>query len=114
MAVAHHWDRIDEQELYKDEYVNSYNMENYAITDGYLSFNMHDYDAYNNITYNTPQELEDNNKVIRIAIGRWGRLDYSDMVVYDNNGKRNLTEEEYAYYNGRYDSIYDYYLGGIL
>ena len=94
MAVAHHWDRIDEQELYKDEYVNSYNMENYAITDGYLSFSMHDYDAYNNITYNTPQELEDNNKVIRIAIGRCGSLDYSDMVVYDNNGKRNLTEDD--------------------
>ena len=114
MAVAHHWDRIDEQELYKDEYVNSYNMENYAITDGYLSFSMHDYDAYNNITYNTPQELEDNNKVIRIAIGLCRSLDYSDMVVYDNNGKRNLTEDEYTYYNGRYDSIYDYYLGGIL
>ena len=114
ILITNHWDAIDEQEKYKDEYVTSNDMENYAITDGYLSFSMHDYDAYNNITYNSPQELEDNNKVVRIKISRWGSLDYTDMVVYDTNEKRNLTEEEFNYYNGRYDSIYDYYLGGIL
>ena len=75
---------------------------------------MHDYDAYNNITYNSPQELEDNNKVVRIKISRWGSLDYTDMVVYDIKGKRNLTEEEFNYYNGRYDSVLDYYMGGFM
>ena len=114
MAVPHHWDRIDKQELYKDEYVNSHNMENYAITDGYLSFSMHDYDAYNNITYNNPQELKDNHKVIRITIGRWGKLDYSDMIVYDNDKRRLPTVAEYNYYYGRYDSALDYYMFGIL
>ena len=66
----YHWENISAQEQKKDEFVTSNNMNYYSITDGYLSFSMHEYDAYNNITYNNPKELEDNNKVIRIKISR--------------------------------------------
>ena len=114
ISTFYHWDKISEQEQKKDELVTSNNMEHYSITDGYLSFSMYDYDKYHNITYNNPQEVEDNNKIIRIKISRWGSLDYSNMVVFDKNGKRNLTKDEFNYYNKKYDSIYDYYLGGIL
>jgi hypothetical protein len=98
----------------KDEEVTSHNMEYYAITDGYLTLSMNRYGEYHNITYNNPQELHDNHKVIVIKIGRRGNLDYSDMYVVDANRRRNLTEDEFDYYNGRYDSVLDYYMGGFM
>jgi hypothetical protein len=113
-TVTNHWIKIDNQQKMKDEEVTSHNMEYYAITDGYLTLSMNRYDEYHNITYNNPQELHDNHKVIVIKIGRRGNLDYSDMYVVDANRRRNLTEDEFDYYNGRYDSVLDYYMGGFM
>ena len=72
---------------------------------------MNRYDEYHNITYNNPQELHDNHKVIVIKMERRWKLDYSDMYVVDANGRRNLTEDEFEEEKGRYDSVLDYYMG---
>lgn len=81
-------------------------IEKYDYLDGYASISMNGYNYSLLELYQHEFEMEDE-RIMRIKLTTWGKLDKSDIVIIDNTGMHNPTPDEVNYIKD-YETVWDF------
>ena len=104
-----HWHTLEDQDKYSPENMKVDEIEKYDYWDGYASISMNYYD-YSSVELVKHDFRMENERIMRIKLTTWGKLDKSDIVIVDNTGMHNPTPDEVEYIKD-YDNVWDFLWG---
>ena len=100
---------LEDQDKYSPENMKVDEIEKYDYWDGYASISMNYYD-YSSVELVKHDFRMENERIMRIKLTTWGKLDKSDIVIVDNTGMHNPTPDEVEYIKD-YDNVWDFLWG---